>query len=472
MYSDHAFVPPPDAHAPLLESAREQVVEESALAKPQAFWADKRQTPIKEKETAITKLLEELREVPLFYYTERLIAILISGYIETEVGNSKFDFGPMNTTLGGNTLEGMRMRLGGRTTAKLHPHLFASGYVAYGTADEQFKYSATLEYSFNEKKNHAKEFPIHSVQLNHSYDINQLGQQYLYTNKDNVFVALKRTSDTMNTYLRNSGVKYKREHECGFSYSLDLNYKSEYISPYVTFDLADGTSFTHYDMALATLSLRYAYNEKFYHTRVSRHSVNLDSPIFTLSHTMAEQGLLGSDYTLHRTEFGVQKRFWLSAFGHLTLFMRAGKVWSNVSYPLLIIPNANLSYTLQYESYNLMNALEFVNDSYLSWDVSYNLDGLLLNRIPLIKYLKVREVLTFKGLYGQLSDSNNPTYNTSLYTLPTNTSLMSNTPYMEAGIGVENIFKILRVDYVRRLTYLDNDNISKWGVRIALTFDF
>lgn len=473
MYQNHSFDPPPTHHQELLQQPLPQITKESAHAQPLAFWADKRQTPIKEKESAVSLLLEELRQIPLYYYTERLIVILISGYIQTEPDNSKFDLGPMNTTIGGNTLEGVRLRLGGTTTAKLHPQLFAKGYVAYGFSDEQLKYATTLEYSFNKKKNHAREFPIHSVQLSHSYDINQLGQQYLYTNKDNVFVALKRTADTLNTYLSNTAIKYQRELLCGFSYYLDLAYKTEYTSPYVAFDNSSGISLSHYNMALATLGVRYAYNEKFYHTRVSRHSVNLDSPIFTLSHTMAQQGLLGSDYTLHRTELGMQKRFWLSAFGYLTLFLRSGKVWSTSPYPLLIIPNANLSYTLQYESYPLMNALEFVNDSYFSWDISYNMDGLLCNRIPLVKYLKAREVLTFRGLYGSLSDSNNPTLNTDLFTLPTTTYLMdSKIPYMEAGIGVENIFKILRVDYIRRLTYLDNPNISKWGIRIALTFDF
>ena len=144
--------------------------------------------PVKKKEGAVDKLLARLREVPAFYYTEKVLGILIAGYIETSE-ESKFDFGPMNTTISANEVEGARFRVGGVTTAQLNPHWFARGYVAYGTKDEKMKYSGEVEYSFNKKKFHSREFPIHSIKLNHTYDIDQLGQQYMYTNKDNVFLS-------------------------------------------------------------------------------------------------------------------------------------------------------------------------------------------------------------------------------------------------------------------------------------------
>jgi len=139
---------------------------------------------------------------------------------------------------------------------------------------------------------------------------------------------------------------------------------------------------------------------------------------------------------------------------------------------MLIIPNANLSYTIQYESYPMMNALEFINDQYLSWDLNYNINGLILNRIPLLKKLKLREIVSFRGLYGSLSEKNNPTQSTGLFQLPTESFKMGKDPYMEAGVGVENIFNFLRIDYVWRLTYLDHPNIDKSGVRISLNFSF
>ena len=156
---------------------------------PDEYWKENRMTPIKEKENAIDKLLTQLRSVPAFYWTEKTISVLVSGYIPTgDKNTSKFDFGPMNTTISGNTVEGARLKVGGMTTANLSKHWFMKGYTAYGFRDKKWKYDGEVEYSFNEKKYHAKEFPIHSLRLHHKYDINQLGQQYMFTNMDNVFL--------------------------------------------------------------------------------------------------------------------------------------------------------------------------------------------------------------------------------------------------------------------------------------------
>lgn len=142
-------------------------------------------------------------------------------------------------------------------------------------------------------------------------------------------------------------------------------------------------------------------------------------------------------------------------------------------YPLLILPNANLSYTIQPETYTNLNALEFINDEYLSWDVTYYMNGNLLNRLPLIKKLKWREVFGFRGLWGHLTDKNNPRIDPEgLYRFPATTHEMSQTPYMEASVGIENILKFLRIDYVWRLTYLEHPNIQKGGVRMTMVLSF
>ena len=192
-----------------------------------------------------------------------------------------------------------------------------------------------------------------------------------------------------------------------------------------------------------------------------------------MNHITARKGVLGADYTYNRTDLGIQKRFWFSAFGYLDIIGKAGKVWDKVPYPLLILPNANLSYTIQPESYTNMNAMEFISDEYASWDVTYFMNGLLLNRLPLIKKLKWREVLSFRGMYGHLTDKNNPYYGgKDLYLFPEGAYTLGNTPYMEAGVGIENIFKFLRLDYVWRLTYRDNPGIQTKGVRFSMKLSF
>ena len=470
-YANHNFDPPQDLE--VFGKEEKTIVNADAEFMPDEFWKENRQVPITDKENAIKGLLTRLREVPLFYWTEKVITVLVSGYIPTSK-ESKFDFGPMNTTLSGNPVEGMRVRMGGMTTANLSKHWFARGYVAYGFNDEKLKYNGELEYSFNEKKYHSREFPIHSVKLTHKYDVDQLGQHYFFTNMDNVFLALKRKRDDKMTYLRKTCLDYTLETESGFSVQLGLEHDIQEATAVLPFIDGYGNVYRNYKEAMFNVTLRYAPGEKFYQTKSYRIPINFDAPIFTLTHTYAPKGFMGSMFTVNKTELSVQKRFWFSAFGYTDIILKAGKVWSEVSYPNLLLPNANLSYTIQPESSPLMNAREFANDQYLSWEFTYWANGAILNRIPLIKYLKLREAFSFRGLYGKLKDSNNPELNNNLFRFPVGAQCkpMGKEPYMEIGVGLDNIFTILRLDYVWRLTYRDTPGVDKSGLRIQLHFTF
>ena len=163
--------------------------------------------------------MEKLRSVPIFYITEKIVTILTSGYVQTnkEKDLSKFEFGPMNTYISGNAIEGARFRVGGTTTTAFNKRLFLDGYMAYGKKERKLKYAGLVESSFIDKKDYRKEFPVHSVRLEYMYDINQIGQQYMYTNKDNMFLAFKRQKDTRATYLRNLELTYYREHYNGWA---------------------------------------------------------------------------------------------------------------------------------------------------------------------------------------------------------------------------------------------------------------
>ena len=225
------------------------------------------------------------------------------------------------------------------------------------------------------------------------------------------------------------------------------------------------------------LSLRYAPGEKFTQKKWDRNSLRPECPIFTLSHSIALKDVLGSQFTCHHTEASARKRFWFSSFGYIDAVVKGGRVWNDVPYPLLIIPNANLSYTLQKESFALMNPMEFVTDTYASWETIYYMNGLIFNRLPLIKKLGWREVIDFKGFYGSLRPGNKPDLMNSngLYLFPLDPEYknpLTNIPYMELSFGIENIFKILEVDYVRRLTYTNLPGISKHGVRIRVHVQF
>lgn len=482
IYRNHSFEAPVGERAQVFENSTPTIISPGAYQQSDQFWASVRPSEaIRKNPKSVNNLMEKLRSVPVFYYTEKLISILVSGYVPTNKDplKNKFDLGPMNSTFNGNAIEGGRFRLGGGTTPVLNKHWLADGYVAYGTRDQKFKYDALLEYSFNERKTYRLEYPIHSLRVEYMYDLNKLGQQYMYTSKDNVMLAIRRKKDTRATYLRKAELTYTKEHYNGISYGIILRNMQEYATPYAEFNRfqADGSlsKVDHYTLTDMELRFRYGKNEKFYQTRTQRVPITYDAFIFNASHIMAWKGILGSSYNYQRTDIGIQKRFWLSAFGYIDIIAKAGKVWSKVPYPLLIIPNANLTYTIQPEAYTNMNAMEFLNDEYASWDITYYINGNLLNRIPGIKKLKWREVLTFRGLWGHLTNKNNPWLSAEkegLYTFPEGSLLMNKKPYMEAGVGIENIFKFLRIDYVWRLNYRDNPNIQKSGIRMTMRLSF
>lgn len=468
----------------ILSSPSSSVEDDNSMSQSDEFWNENRQSVVTEKEQSVGRMMQELRANPFYYWAEKGISFLFTGWIPIREHEPPFFYGPVNTSISHNELEGWRLRTGAMTSAYLNPHLFGRFFVAYGLRDHEWKYMGELEYSFKKKKEHPNEFPIHSLRLHYESDIYQYGQTYLYTNKDNLFLSVKRKSDNKIGYVKNAEFTYTREFYNHFSYKITLRNRIDIASHLIPFErtqTADGITTTTLVKDLKQseieIGLRYAPNEKFTQSKWNRHSILPEHPVFTLNHRIGFKGVLGSHFNYHHTEASFQKRFWFSAFGYTDCIIKAGKVWNKVPFPLLIIPNANLSYTIQKESYALMNAMEFFNDEYASWDLTYYMNGLLFNRLPLIRKLNWREVISFRGMFGHLSDKNRPDpLNTGvLYKFPYENDdyhYLGTTPYMELGIGIENIFRVLRVDYVRRLTYRDLPGIDKWGIRIQFHIQF
>ena len=446
---------------------------EDATRQPKEYWDHIRPFPLSYAESRMGTLTKDMRKVPVLYWGEKLLRLLESGYITTGK-QSKVDLGPINTFISGSALEGLRIRLGGMTMAALNPHLFGSGYVAYGLHDRKWKYEFRVDYSFKAKKSHANEWPRHGLYALYTYDVDMIGQHYLFTSQDNVFLSLKRKKSVLVTYRRKAQLGYILELPNNFSVGVDFRDEKQEASHWLPFMFRNGEKLRSYKESSFGVTLRWAPGERFVQGRTKRSPVNMDAWIFQFTHELGPKGLCGASFTLNRSEVSIQKRLWLSAFGYANIILKGGIIWSSVYYPALMWPNANLSYTIQPESYSLMNPMEFANDRYGALDVSYFGNGVLFNRIPLIKKLKLREVLTFKGLVGGLSDRNNPNKNNRLLLFPydAHTSVMKSTPYMELGIGIDNILTVLRVDYVWRLTYRGLPGCDNGGLRVGLHLSF
>lgn len=472
VYTDHDFMPAPDRS--IFDRDAEQIYAPAADMRGADFWDRHRTAGISHGERSMEAMMARLRSVPAYYWTEKIVKVFTSGYVPTW-SPSYFDIGPMTSTFSTNKVEGFRLRAGGMTTAALSPRWFGRGYVAYGFGDHRWKYKAEIEYSFHDKRYHSREFPVHSIRATHMYDMDMLGQHYVTNNQDNMFMSWKRMEDIQMTYQRITKLEYILERENNFSLNLTLQNERQIPTRYMPFTDGYGRSFGHYTMNTAKLTLRYAPGEKFYQMKTGRLPINLDAPVFTLSHTWGPRwSAIGNPFALSSTEASFSKRWWFSAFGYVDVFLKGGHVWTRSPYPNLLIPNANLSYFIQLESFSCMNPMEFINDSYAQWDFTYWANGALLNNIPLLKRLKLREAILFRGMWGHLSHRNQPWLNHSLFTFPVQarTQVMTDRPYMEAGIGLDNVFRILRIDYTWRLTYRHDPGACLGGVRFMVHLTF
>lgn len=470
-YRGHNFNPPLDSAVFARRAPSAQL--EGATQRPEAFWETRRFIAISKSENSVGKMLTEMRHNKVYYWAEKVLQVLVTGYIRT--GNpSKIDIGPVNTFVSFNDLEGLRLRGGFMTTGNLSKRWFGKAYAAYGFGDHKWKYAVEAEYSFIDKDYHSREFPVHSLRATHRYDVDMLGQHFFFTNPDNFFLSFRRAKDTMMSYRRETSLLYTLELENNFSFLAEASVRRQEPSKFIVFFDGNGRFFDHWTTSALKVTLRYAPGEKFFQTKTTRLPVNLDAPVFQLTHTYAPVGCFGNRVAVNVTEASFQKRFWFSAFGYTDAILKAGHVWGQTTWLNLLIPNANLSYTIQPESFSLLNPLEFINDTQAQWDLTYWANGALFNLIPSIKQLRLREVFAFRGIWGHLSDKNNPMLHPELLRFPPNafTRKMTNTPYMEVSAGMDNVFKILRIEYVWRLTYRNTPNAPNSGLRIALHFTF
>lgn len=477
-FSNYKFNVPNDS---ILRSiAGDEMELRDAAEQDSAFWVAQRPDSLSFNESKMASLISKLQKNPVVKGIMWIAETLIKGYIRTDKV-SKFDIGPVYTMFSGNAIEGFRLKVCGETTANLFPQFFMSGYMAFGFGDNRMKYGGTLEYSFNEKKYHPREFPIHSIQLSATSDIRTIGEQPGATLADNLFYSIKRMPVYNMMYYQQGKLMYTFESRTGFSVQPWIHYEREEPTGNIVFrKLTSGPLETPQYQELKELhnnevgiKLRYAPKEKFAQGRIYRFNLKNPHPVFELTHKASFAGILNCEYGYQKTELKYLQRFFLNAYGRIDLTIKTGKIWTkDCAYPYLDMPNSNTSFTVMEESFSQVNPLEFVADNYASLDLGIN-TNLLFNSIPGVKKAQLREVIGFKLFWGHLSEKNNPMYNKNLLAFPEGTYAMNfREPYMELSVGIDNILKVLRIDYVRRLTQNDHPNIWKNGVRVSLNFQF
>ena len=448
---------------------------DSAKRRSDDYWDLHRHEKLSSSEAGTYVAMDSVQKVPVFKQVMNIALLMISGYEDLGL----YEIGPVNTFYMYNPIEGLRLRFGGRTTNKFSRKINLESYAAYGFKDERFKYYLGATWSFTNRN--LQEFPVKSLKMSYQNETQLPGQQMQFLMEDNFLLSIKRGINDKIFYNKTFKIEHLNEFENHFSYTLGYKFTNMAPGGNMYYNYTNFLSNTNDVGSLNTsefyLNLRYAPHESFYQGKTFRIPNYSRFPIYELRYTIGNK-TFGNDYNYQTLRLNIKKRFYLSVFGYSDVVWEAGKIFGKVPYPLLNIPQANQTYSYQIESYNMMNFLEFVTDQYTSLLIDHTFNGFFFNKIPYIKKLGLREMVTFKALYGNLTKINDPAQQNDLFKLPVETNgtpityTLGKTPYIEGSVGIGNIFKVFRIDLVRRFTYLNNPNVSKYGVRVRFRLDF
>lgn len=439
------------------------------------YWMENRPDSLTAVEANTYKNMDSLNNMKSFKRLLSWATLALAGY--KDVGPA--EIGPVSTFYSFNPVEGFRLRFGGRTTTSFSKRFYTEAYGAYGFKDERWKFFLSGTYSINNKSIYT--YPLNYIRASFQRETTIPGQDLQFMQEDNFLLSFKRGVN--DKYMYNDIYRLEYVYEFSDHMSFRLQYKNweQEAAGGLKFVEANAEADTLHTIKTSEFGLewRWAPHEQFFQRKLYRTPIPNAYPIITLRLNAGVKDFLGGQYNYQSVRGTIYKRLYLSQLGLADIVLGGGYIFGKVPYPLLDIARANQTYAYQLNSYSLMNFLEFVSDRYVSVNVDYHMYGFILNKIPLFRKLKLREVATFKMLYGGVRPENRPENDPSLLKFPTSTTTGQTTtfslekePYMEVSVGVENIFNLIRVDLVKRLSYLDHPNVSNLGIRARINFDF
>jgi len=460
-----------------------------------AAWDTLRPEPLTKYESSVYDLVQEVTAQPKLASMIAAANAITTEFVATtparDLDESKFDIGPIYQFVSWNMLEGVRVRFGGTSTARLHDQFFFRGYAAFGTKDLRPKYNATFVYTFDKHKNQPYDGLRHHLQISAQYDVEEPGQLTDVIRRDHILMSIPTSKPTLgfNQYVFHAKLEYMKEWRNKFSIKTHFDFMNNEAAgalkyERVTWNMNPDSTWTKTTSNISSyrdyegfIEFRYSPGSRVYIDRMGSESpfaLEKDAPTIKLTHYVGfldDRHNGGDGFIYNRTEIMFDKRFWFSAFGHLDLRIQTGMIWQKVPFTRLYIPQTSTSIFLAQRAFNLMKPMEFLMDEYVSLFATYYFKGWIMNRIPGINKLKLRGVVSVAAIYGGLTKKNNPFLETGtgLYDFPQNavfdkdgywvagrtTSPIGKLPYIEITAGFENIFKFIRIDYVRRITYND-----------------
>ncbi|MBN4084790.1 carboxypeptidase-like regulatory domain-containing protein [Flavobacteriaceae bacterium AH-315-B10] len=432
------------------------------------FWNENRLEALGEDEIGVYKMLDTLKTVKKFQRLYNLGSILTSGYIE--FNSLPLDYGPIFSTFGYNEVEGMRLRAGGRTYFGRNDLWRLEGFLAYGFRDDKFKYGISGKWLLD-KKNRL------IISGGNRRDIEQMGAN-LTTSTDVLGRSLASSSVVSSgrndklTNINLTTLAIEMEPWRNVILKLGGNYRTlQSASPTFSLDYFDADSPTGISSEVkqfeTSFSVFYFPKRKMTGFGVERHEANDGFARIFAQISQGNKSILDSDFNYTKIQFSYSQPWQLGGFGRLYSTIEAGKTFGEVPLGLLSVVPGNQSYFSIYNTFSQLDYYEFVTDTYTSLHLQHNFNGRLFSRIPFLRKLNLREIVSIRGVWGEISDENRA-LNASglLYQAP------NDKVYWEYSLGIGNIFKIFRIDFNFRGNYLDNPNARKFGVTGTFGFHF
>ena len=441
-------------------------VMDSANLRSDEYWAAIRHEPLGPKEEGIDEMVDSLNTLRFFRTLKNTIYLLSTGYYPV----NKIEIGDAFALMSFNPVETYRLGLALRTSNNFSRRIEFGGKIAYGFGDEEFKYGGTMRFNVTPKKRGM-------LSAYYNYDLEQIGQSPTAAAVGSTFGTLFRTGPLDKlTFVEKAGINLEKDiHKDiiifgGFEWK---EYTALGRANYVRVNPDTGLNDTINRIQTTELTLRYrwAKNEEFISGAFDRTSIRSKFPIISVQGIFGVKNLFGADYNYQKFDLIVEHIAKLGVIGRLRYEVIFGYINGTAAYPFLKVHEGNQSYWLMTNAYNKMNFFEFISDRYVSVLLEHHWDGVIFDRIPLVKKAKLRLVTTARGLYGDISDRHS-----SEMVLPDFTKRFGDTPYVEVSMGIENILKLIRVDVFWRLTHLDPGvkvtDLETFGIRGKYVINF
>ena len=437
-----------------------EVVEDARNYEEEKYWDTLRHEPLSAVEKNVYKMIDTLKNIPVVKTYTDIVQLIIDGHYKV----GKVKLGPYINTFAWNTIEGWRLQFGFKTTYDFSKKWIYTANVGYGFNDQRFKYLGQATRIISTKRWTTLTFRTRHDMMRLGIDDESLLANPLFR------VAVRWGIIRRAYYFDEQYVAFQREFFKGYSQKFALRTRT--FEPTYDFGYYTNTSDTlqvgrNYSFTEAIIESRYARDETFIQNKNERISIGtLKWPIITLRYTHGLKEVLGGQFNYDKLYLNISKRIRTGPLGVGQLSLTSEYIFNTLPYPLLAVHQANHSPVYSPIANNLMNFGEFTSDQYVGLNYRQFLEGFLINRLPILHKLKWRVVATTNIIFGDLRKSNRdliarylPDGKRALYA-----GYFTGTPYVEAGYGIENIFRFLRVDFVHRLTYLDKPDVRKFGV--------